>query len=218
MLVIEHRLLARHFAKGILRKWRAYCDSEELHSVVDIALCEAAARFDPKQGAKFTTWLYYFLRGYLIREVVMDACGSPRTGAGQVIDAEHVWGNGREHDSHPDHHELSFKRPVHSSYYGLRPDEMLYRKQLMGLSGRAVERLHGIEKKVVQSIYTDGRSISATARKLGYSRGHISRVHNRALRKLKNYVTMEKYASVSPVHGNTKFPTCIDNNAQRSSI
>ena len=53
VLILEHRVSARRMAKRILRKWRASLHLDDLYSVVDTALCEAALRFDPERGVQF---------------------------------------------------------------------------------------------------------------------------------------------------------------------
>ena len=68
-LVLSHREAGRKVARSILRKWRANIPEDELNSMVDLALCEAAMRFDPEKGAQFLTFLFYHIRGHLIRWV-----------------------------------------------------------------------------------------------------------------------------------------------------
>ena len=79
-LVIEFRLKARKLARSILRKWHARLDLQEVDSIVDLSLCEAVRRFDPTKGASFMTFLYYHLRGNLIRTVSSAATASGYTG------------------------------------------------------------------------------------------------------------------------------------------
>lgn len=207
-LVIEHRLVARQLAKSLLKKWRVYCDGDELGSIVDVSLCEAADRFDPKHGTKFSTWLYYFLKGYLIREVVISGCSKDAPIAILPEQTPHDSTMGQIH--HGDtrelqlHHELSYDTPALGYFYGVRPDEVLYIKQLLLLSGQAIQKLQGTEQEVVHKIYVEGRSISETSRELGYSRGHISRLHAKALKKLKGYVSRRRFETLSPSDGNSK--------------
>src|SRR5690349_3051107 len=68
-LITSSRLKARKLGRSILRKWNARLDLQEVDSIVDLSLCEAAARFDPSVGASFLTFLFYHLRGNLIRAI-----------------------------------------------------------------------------------------------------------------------------------------------------
>ena len=73
-LVVTHRIKARKLARSILRKWHARLDIQEVDSIVDLSLCEAVRRYNPAFGASFITFLYYHMRGNLIRAVTDAAC------------------------------------------------------------------------------------------------------------------------------------------------
>src|SRR5690348_15064745 len=68
-LVLRYRMKARKLARSILRKWHSRLDLQEVDSIVDLSLCEAVARYNPAKGASFMTFLFYHLRGNLIRAV-----------------------------------------------------------------------------------------------------------------------------------------------------
>lgn len=190
-VVLEHRITARKVAKSLLRKWRAYMDAEELDSLADLALCEAANRYQPRHGTKFTTWLFYYIKGRLVRYLVSKGCGKNRVAlANRTVDLAQV--SEIEIYEQQKRDELSYSVLVDSCYYGLRPDEKLYRKQIVRLSRAAIENLPPVEKKVLQQIYKEGRSVGRVAQELGYSAGHLSRLHNSAIGRLKNYVAKQR--------------------------
>src|SRR3990167_8004194 len=68
-LILEYRANARKLSRSMLRRWHARLDLEEVDSLVVLSLCEAAARYGPNKGASFMTFLYYHLRGCLVRAV-----------------------------------------------------------------------------------------------------------------------------------------------------
>lgn len=72
-LILDHRENGRKLARSVLRKWRARLSLEEVDSIVDLTLCEAAKRYRPDKGACFMTFLFYHLRGYLVRAVASAA-------------------------------------------------------------------------------------------------------------------------------------------------
>ena len=72
VLILEHRVSARRMAKSILRKWRASLHLDDLYSVVDTALCEAALRFDPERGVQFVSFLFYHLHGLLVKTITRE--------------------------------------------------------------------------------------------------------------------------------------------------
>ena len=53
-LVLEHRMSGRKLARSLLNKWNIRLGTDEINSTVDLALCEAATRFCPDRGAKYT--------------------------------------------------------------------------------------------------------------------------------------------------------------------
>lgn len=215
LLVLKHRTIARAVAKSMLKKWRAYSDEDELYSVVDLALCEAAINFDPQRGTKFSTWFFYYLKGRLVRELISKAVLEKQAGPGSSEKFRSVPLDHLDECQVPGvqyQGDLTLAVPFSSSgiYYGLRPDERLYRKQLWGMSRRAVERLSGVEKEVVHCVYREGKSLADAAEELGYSRAHVSRVHNKAIKRLRRTIRREGRAKMSPCHDDAKcrHPLC----------
>jgi RNA polymerase sigma factor (sigma-70 family) len=172
-LIIEFRLKARKLGRSILRKWHARMDLEEVDSIVDLSLCEAVKRFDPSKGASFMTFLYYHLKGNLIRAVSAAATANAipasedANGQAKTVNAIDVAEALCNHD-----------RPL--------PDEVLFKKQLVRLSKQACSRLDPLEKEVIERIYLGGQQLMDIANSLGYSRCHISRVKKKALETLNN--------------------------------
>jgi len=172
-LVVEHRVKARKLSRSILRKWQARLDLEEVDSVVDLSLCEAVKRFDPDKGASFITFLYYHLKGNLVRAV-----SSAANQNSIAVSAEEAEASGS-----------SERRPVNSieiaealsSHDQVLPDEVLLKKELIELSKEACGRLNALEKEVIEKIYIKGQQLIDIASELGYSRCHISRLKRRAL-------------------------------------
>jgi RNA polymerase sigma factor (sigma-70 family) len=186
-LVLEFRLKARKLARSILRKWHARLDLEEIDSVVDLSLCEAVRRFNPNMGASFMTFLFYHLRGNLIRSVAVAASAStvpgvaeaaarlksPETAAGpmpRVVNAIEVAEALCNHDY-------------------MLPDEIVFKKELADLSEDACSKLDQLEREVIDRIYIKGQQLMDVAHSLGYSRCHISRVKKRALETLYEELT-----------------------------
>lgn len=178
-LVLKYRMKARKLARSILRKWHARLDLQEVDSVVDLSLCEAVRRFNPKKGASFLTFFYYHLKGNLIR-AVSDAANAhliPSTdeqGAADTVQTP----NGEFRASAADVAEALVSDDYES------PDEMLYRRQMAQFSSLACNRLDPLEREVIYRIYVKEQQLMEIARTLGYSRCHISRVKRQALESL----------------------------------
>lgn len=177
-LVIEFRVKARKLGRSILRKWHARIDLEELDSVVDLSLVEAVRRFDPTKGASFMTFLYYHLRGNLIRAVSAAA-------------SAHVIPNGtpdrvdeNDTDNWKDRFEGINAMEIAEALVGNDaplPDDVLFKKQLISLSADACTKLDALEQEVIYRIFMKEQQLMDIANSLGYSRCHISRVKKKAL-------------------------------------
>lgn len=173
-LVIKHRLKARKLARSILRKWNSRLDIEEVDSVVDLSLCEAAARFRPEMGASFITFLYYHLRGNLIRTISTAA----NANTVPLFDSDAVTG-GDELDA-----IVANASEIADSLTGtdtMRPDEAFMKREMVELSMRAKAKLDALAREVLDRVYGDEEQLIDIANNLGYSRCHISRVKRRAL-------------------------------------
>ncbi|NDC37158.1 MAG: sigma-70 family RNA polymerase sigma factor [Proteobacteria bacterium] len=176
-LVVSHREQARKLARSILRKWHSRLDLQEVDSLVDLSLCEAVRRYNPAFGASFITFLYYHMRGNLIRAVTDAATQNmiPVTDAELEVSVNAEAG-------------LNFGKATSidvadalSSEHSPLPDESLFRKELVSLSDTACYKLDELEREVIQRIYLKEQQLIDVANQLGYSRCHISRVKKKAL-------------------------------------
>jgi RNA polymerase sigma factor (sigma-70 family) len=177
-MILDHRLKARSLAHSILRRWHSRLDGEEVESIVDLSLCEAVKRFKRSKGATFITFLFYHLRGNLIRGVseaanlnfvplpdfdVSDA--TPEGNKGKVLTAMEAADSVTNYDI-------------------ATPDELLLKKEVASLSSQACEKLDPLEREVIHRIYVLEEQLMDIASSLGYSRCHISRVKRKALETL----------------------------------
>ncbi|MCB0338563.1 MAG: sigma-70 family RNA polymerase sigma factor [Bdellovibrionales bacterium] len=193
-LVLEYRANARKLSRSILRRWHARLDIEELDSLVDLALCEAAKRFDPTKGASFMTFLFYHLRGCLVRAV--DAAANVNTIPASSFEIAEL---------SSDYSSASYKNGTYTSgssgdiasalcnHEYLLPDEILYRKEVAVLSNLACSKLDQLEQEVIYRIYMLEQPLVDIARTLGYSRCHISRVKKKALETLQTELSRSVY-------------------------
>jgi len=189
-LVLKYRLKARKLARSILRKWHARLDLQEVDSLVDLSLCEAVRRYNPEKGASFMTFMFFHLRGNLIRAVAgaVHANSIPtfedETPAQSAAPAEH-------HEEDSNAHRTAYRVASASevaealcSHDRKLPDEMLFQKELVAISAEACSRLDPLEREVISRIYMQEQQLLDIADTLGYSRCHISRVKKRALEAL----------------------------------
>lgn len=175
-LVVEYRTKARKLARSILRKWHSRLDLQEVDSIVDLSLCEAVRRFNPTKGASFMTFLFYHMRGNLIRAVAQAA----NANVIPVFDSEtgEVKADG---DRTVNAQEIAEALCSHDH---ISPDDTLLRKEMAGLSQEACSKLDNLEREVIARIFIQEQQLMDIATSLGYSRCHISRVKKKALETL----------------------------------
>lgn len=190
-IILEYRANARKLSRSILRRWRSRIELEELDSLVDLALCEAADRFDPTKGASFMTFLYYHLRGTLVRAVDIAANLNTISAADYEIDDLLSAGKTAKEQSEGGIFAAADIIDAHLNQEYSTPDAMLYKKEVADISNKACSKLDELEQEVVYRLYVQEEQLIDIAKALGYSRCHISRVKKRALQIL--------HAQLSPV-------------------
>jgi RNA polymerase sigma factor (sigma-70 family) len=178
-LVLDSRTKARKLARSILRKWHARLDLQEVDSVVDLSLCEAVRRYNPNKGASFMTFLFYHMRGNLIRAVSAAA----NANSVPFLDAQEEGAAKTEQGSVRGVNAIEIAEALCSHDY-VMPDEMLLKKEMVSISQGACEKLDSLEKEVIYRIYIQEQQLMDIASSLGYSRCHISRVKKKALETL----------------------------------
>lgn len=185
-LIIKYRLKARKLGRSILRRWNARMDLEEVDSVVDLSLCEAVKRFDAEKGASFMTFLFYHLKGNLIRSVATAATATNIP----IYNVDEIEQQTAELEHFVGHQFRAMNsEEVADAVNGqeeLLPDEMLWRKELHGKSSAACEKLDPLEREIIKRIFIQEQQILDIAASLGYSRCHISRVKKKALETLQS--------------------------------
>jgi RNA polymerase sigma factor (sigma-70 family) len=197
-LVLEHRALARKISRSIMRKWHARIELQELDSLVDLALCEAAQRYNPNKGASFTTFMFFHLRGALVRAVDTAANANMISAADYEIEglvASLVGPNESKETSLVAGADILHE--LDNEEYQT-PEELHYRKEIVRLSNEACDQLDELSKAVIHRLFVEEEQLVDIAKDLGYSRCHISRVKRRALEALHDFMgpRLEKKARV----------------------
>lgn len=179
-LIIKYRVKARKLGRSILRRWHSRLDIDEVDSIVDLSLCEAVKRFDPLKGASFMTFLFYHLKGNLVRAVAAAASSTTIPNAIAEL-SESAFDDGEKRSySSGTLNAIELAEAVSSQ--GIpQPDEALWRKELTSRSSSACEKLDVLEREIVKRIFVHEQQIIDVAAALGYSRCHISRVKKKAL-------------------------------------
>lgn len=179
--VLRYRGKAKKLARSILRRWRSRLDIEEVDSLVDLSLCEAANRFNPERGAGFMTFLFYHLRGNLIRAITFAVQKSnlPLIELDSLVTFE---------DEKVTAIDIA---DALTSECAPSPEDALYMQEMIALSRKSYEKLDDLEKSVLTQLFAEEVQMNDIARNLGYSRCHISRVKRRALEALHGEISSQ---------------------------
>ena len=183
-LIIKYRLKARKLGRSILRRWHSRMDLDEVDSIVDLSLCEAVKRFDASKGASFMTFLFYHLKGNLVRAVTTAATSMAIPIFNQdettkpAAEPEHMFGHQFRALNSAEVAEAVTSQDVPL------PDEMLWKKELNSASTAACDKLDPLEREIIKRIFLQEQQIMDIAAALGYSRCHITRVKKKALETL----------------------------------
>lgn len=182
-LILSHRDNGRKLARSMLRKWRVRLPSDEIDSVVDLTLCEAAARFEPSKGAAFMTFLFYHMRGNLVRTV------AAATHASNIFLSYTQEEEGESEDWTFARHDVlrqfiaDFLKEQHDEF--VSPEDMMIRQETIDVCRAACSQLDELEQTILIRSFQDEESLVDISNSLGYSRCHISRVKQRALDMLR---------------------------------
>lgn len=174
-LIIAHRDAAHRMGLSVLRRWGIRLDRDEALALFDIALCEAAATYKPARGASLLTWFFYNLKTELRR--FLEAEMKPTALGGGAV-SPHEGESSPEHPAAP----LQLESPETS------PEEQTYQRELRTLCREALGRCSPLEREVVLECYVQGEKVARVARRLGYSRGHLSLVKRNATRRFRGAI------------------------------
>jgi RNA polymerase sigma factor (sigma-70 family) len=185
-LIIKYRTKARKLGRSILRRWHARLDIQEVDSIIDLSLCESALRFNPTKGASFMTFLYYHLRGNLIRAVTTAA--SLNTVPFSSCEAiKYVAQNESGSHSRKENSGQANAIEIAEALIGqesVMAEDMMIKKEMLELSAEARDRLDPLEREIIERLFIQEQQLLDIAHLLGYSRCHVSRVKKKALRTL----------------------------------
>lgn len=185
-LVLEFRVKARKLARSILRRWHARLDLQEVDSIVDLSLCESVRRFNPKMGASFMTFMFYHLRGNLIRAIT--AAATNNSVPFPDFDPSDFASDGRTERNVKNIGSAIEIAQALCNHENILPDEVLYRKEVARISQEACAQLDPLAQEIVQRIFMEEQQLVDIASSLGYSRCHISRVKKKALDELHEHL------------------------------
>lgn len=217
-LILNHRENGRKLARSILRRWRVRMPAEEIDSIVDLSLCEAARRYSSERGASFMTFFFYHLRGHLVRSVARAAQGNNiflafarNAGVDATewphLSSEVLW-------SYMPEYLVFGQRDIET------PEHLMIRQEKIQQCQSACQQLDTLEREIIDRSFASEQPLVDIARSLGYSRCHISRVKKSALDRLKGLLhnSTESAEKSAPESNVTPISAARQTPAERKAI
>ncbi len=211
-LIEKHRSLVVAIASKVRAQFDLAVDLDELIAFGFRGLLEAHSRFDPSRGAQFSTFAYYRIRGAVI-DGVREMAYMPRRAHSQLRAAEAALRVTEEvaqaRESAPEaradleataqtldstlHRMAAAFVLAHASSEAPveTPEDALLRASVVGELHAAIDALPERERKLVRGFYFEGRQFDAVADELGVSRSWASRLHGKALDRLRRVLSGE---------------------------
>ncbi|NVI98963.1 sigma-70 family RNA polymerase sigma factor [Myxococcus sp. AM009] len=214
----------RSLAATVRKQFNAQLELDELLAYGQIGLLEAAERFDPKVGANFLTFAHYRIKGAIfdgLRKMgvlrgsdARSAYVGERAAAylGNLSDREAGAGN-RGSSFDDDVNDISdavtglamvFATSIEGADTAGYTDESLpvdirmEQEQLKTRVRAAIEKLPEKERKLLMGYYFQGRTLEEAGAEIGQSKSWASRLHARAIDRLKELLNEEEELPPSP--------------------
>jgi RNA polymerase sigma factor FliA len=211
---VEHPLLDDEFirqyepfVRGIVKQTRAQlgleCDLDDLVAFAYEGLLEAHKRFDPTRGVQFKTFAYYRVRGALVdgvrRMAYLPRRAHARLKAAEAVDleAEALAEGARGGPAHSaesalrvidevlGHVAAAYCTAASAEGVDADPEHSLLARERRERVQRALATLPEQELLLIRGHYIDGRNFDEIAAELGLSKSWASRLHTRALRRMR---------------------------------
>jgi RNA polymerase sigma factor FliA len=198
----------RSLASQVRKQFNAQFEMDELMAWGQIGLLEAAERFDPRVGANFLTFAHYRIKGAIfdgLRKMgVLKGGSAERANAYMGNLADRDVGGGSSVDD--DVREISaavtgLAMVFATSLEGteglqvsddqLPADERIELEQMRRRVRAAIEKLPEKERKLLQGYYFQNKTLEEAGAEIGQSKSWASRLHARAVERLKQLLEEE---------------------------
>ena len=213
-LIQESQGLVRSLALKIHRKLPAQVDVDDLISYGQIGLAEAARSYDPAEGAQFSTFAYYRIRGaiydgiskmtWLNRSQYNRVRCEQMAGEALRANAEESRNSSSEETSLGD--DVRWFKGISSALAVVHlatsecdesgessaledrhtpaPDATADRRERAQILRKVIDDLPGEAGKLIRAAYFDGLTLQEAGQQLGVSKSWASRLHSRALEQM----------------------------------
>ncbi len=178
-LITEHIHFPRIIALALTQKLDRKAHLDDLVSFGNMGLLEAAERFNPHCGIKFSTFAWPRIRGAMVD-------GLRSTGRYRRSDVANFRAAVESHTPAPTPAYLVLQASVPAMIPAPLVEEDIDRQRQMPHLARALAQLPERERAVAQLHYFEGFQLSDVAARLGLSRSYVTRLHQSALQLLQD--------------------------------
>jgi len=222
-LLTKYGAYVRSLAAQVRKQFGNRLDIEDLVAYGNIGLLEAADRFDTKFGANFLTFAHYRIKGAIYDglrkmgtlkgpDLSKVYVGERTTAFLQSKSDQEIGSNKPSPSADDDSREIataveSLAAIFAASLEGMEnlqvkdesagPEERLEQEQLKALVKKAVEKLPENEQKLLLAYYYEGKTLQEAGEVIGQSKSWASRLHARAIERLKDFLAEEREAAGS---------------------
>lgn len=203
-LVTQHQALVHSIAKKVKGQMPQVIEYEELVSYGQEGLIQAARRFDPERGAVFSTFAYYRIRGAMFDGVRRMGPMVRLSTRARFEEKADQYLEQRSTEPAPNTavdaaerlssmiSDLAVAYVMASEKIGESADhttpdpaEVTEAREGISLIRERLSHLPDKEKDLLRLMYFEDYTMQAAAEELGISKGWASRLHTRALAKLR---------------------------------
>lgn len=200
----------RSLAAQVRKQFNSQFEMEELVAWGQVGLLEASERFDPRVGANFLTFAHYRIKGAIydgLRKMgVLKGAGaaSERANAylGNLSDRDSGGGGSVDDDVREISNAVTGLAMVFATSLegteglqvsddSLPADERLQLEQMRRRVRAAIEKLPEKERKLLQGYYFQNKTLEEAGAEIGQSKSWASRLHARAVERLKQLLEEE---------------------------
>ena len=217
-LVESHLELSRRAAAAIYPRVRGYVEFEELMSLANAGLAEAASRFDPSRGVSFATFAWYRVQGSIV-DGLRSATALPRRAWARLVALRAASDYLENRDERAAaaiqrgapaptgaaalaalRDSMSAIRTMYlTSLEAMRDEgfdpgetasvrEQMETRLLASRLRQALERLPERERALMKKHYWEGKNLLEAGAELGMSKSWASRLHAQAVERLRAIV------------------------------
>lgn len=201
-----HQELVERVVRRLIRELDLSCDPADLRAWGHQGVLEAKQRFDPARGVRFSTFAYYRVRGAVLDGVrsqgfikrrayaklkAMEATDSLVEQYGEANPQARTQATeARARDIEDALGKISAAYVLSALGQGEEdsrdtPETLIEAAQHRGAVQEGLSALPEKERKLLKAVYFEGTTIEEAGRELGLSKSWASRIHAKALSRMK---------------------------------